>query len=199
MTVQDPAEGPEAFRRAVARAARRAAAPRDRARGGAGAAAAGALGRGADGGRGRRRADDDAPRSWAPAGSSSCTTPRATRPGTATFRVVTFVRAAVEPDVAGDPMLPSVGWSWLIEALEGTRSAVRLAQRHGHPRRRRSPSAPWRDRRPAAEVEIRASWTALDSRLGPHLEAWGELLATTAGLPPLAPGVVALPRARRSR
>ena len=35
-----------------------------------------------------------------------------------TFRVVTFVRAAVEPEVAADPMLPSVGWSWLVEALE---------------------------------------------------------------------------------
>ena len=30
------------------------------------------------------------------------------------------------------------------------------------------------------------------------VEAWGELLASTAGLPPIAPGVVALPRTRRS-
>ena len=45
-------------------------------------------------------------------------------------------------------------------------------------------------------MEIRASWTALDSRLGPHLEAWGDLLATVAGLPPLASGVVADARRR---
>src|SRR5204862_2744529 len=35
-----------------------------------------------------------------------------------TFRVVTFVRAALEPDLASDPLVPSVGWSWLVEALE---------------------------------------------------------------------------------
>ena len=47
------------------------------------------------------------------------------------------------------------------------------------------------DRQASAELEIRASWTAPDSRLGPHLEAWGDLLGTVCGLPPLATGVVA--------
>jgi len=115
-----------------------------------------------------------------------------------TFRVVTFVRAAVEPEVAADPMLPSVGWSWLVEALEG--HAAPYTSPSGTVTRVASESfGAMGDREPTAEVEIRASWTALDSRLGPHLEAWADLLATTAGLPPLAPGVVALPRARRGR
>jgi hypothetical protein len=50
------------------------------------------------------------------------------------------------------------------------------------------------DRGATAELEIRASWTAPDSRLGPHLEAWGDLLATVCGLPPLVSGIVPLPR-----
>ncbi len=115
-----------------------------------------------------------------------------------TFRVVTFVRAGVEPEVAADPMLASVGWSWLVESLEAHRAPYTAPS--GTVTRVASESfGAMGDRAPSAEVEIRASWTALDSRLGPHLEAWADLLATTAGLPPLAPGVVALPRARRTR
>jgi hypothetical protein len=112
------------------------------------------------------------------------------------FRIVTFARASVEPDVASDPMLPSVGWSWLIEALEGRRAPY--ASPSGTVTRVSSESfGSLTDRPPSAEVEVRASWTALDPDLTPHLEAWGELLASTAGLPPITPGVVALPRARR--
>jgi Protein of unknown function (DUF3000) len=115
-----------------------------------------------------------------------------------TFRVVTFVRATVEPEVAADPMLSSVGWSWLMESLEGHGASYTAPS--GTVTRVASESfGAMSDREPTAEVEIRASWTATDSRLGPHLEAWADLLATTVGLPPLAPGVIALPRLRRGR
>ncbi len=115
-----------------------------------------------------------------------------------TFRVVTFVRATVEPEVAADPMLPSVGWSWLTEALQAHDAPY--GSPSGTVTRVSSESfGAMSDRDPTAEVEIRASWTALDARIGPHLEAWADLLATTTGLPPLAPGVIALPRGRRRR
>ena len=42
-----------------------------------------------------------------------------------------------------------------------------------------------------------ASWTPGVS-VGEHVTAWSDLLCTLAGLPPLAPGVLQLPR-RRSR
>jgi hypothetical protein len=114
------------------------------------------------------------------------------------FRVVTFARAAVEPDVAGDPMLPSVGWSWLLEALDGR--AAPYTQPSGTVTRVASESFGSLSDRPAtAEIEIRASWTAMDPELRPHLEAWGDLLSTAAGLPPLDPEVVPLPRVRRTR
>jgi Protein of unknown function (DUF3000) len=114
------------------------------------------------------------------------------------FRIVTFARAQIEPDVASDPMLPSVGWSWLIEALE-LRGAPYTSPSGTVTRVASESFGSLIDRPATAEVEVRASWTALDSDLAPHLEAWGELLASTAGLPPLAPGVVSLPRARRTR
>jgi hypothetical protein len=51
------------------------------------------------------------------------------------------------------------------------------------------------DRPATAEIEIRASWTPLRyEQLGDHLVAWGDLLCTAAGLPPLPAGVVPLTR-----
>jgi hypothetical protein len=117
-----------------------------------------------------------------------------------TFRVVTFARAPLEAELAHDPMLGSVGWSWLEDALSA--HAVRYLAPSGTVTRVASESfGSMADRGPAAELEIRASWTAEDSRLGPHLEAWADLLCTAAGLPPSLGGVVAMTRqvGRRAR
>jgi len=107
-----------------------------------------------------------------------------------TFRVVTFVRATVEPDMAADPLATSVAWSWLLEALDG-RQVVHTASSGTVTRVVSEPFGTMSDRQASAELEIRASWTSPDSRLGPHLEAWGDLLGTVCGLPPLVSGVVA--------
>jgi hypothetical protein len=106
-----------------------------------------------------------------------------------TLRLVTYVTAELEPELAADPLLPAVGWSWLIDALDmhGARYtaiggavtqtiSTRFGELAGPP--------------PAGDIEIRASWTPLDTDLGDHLLAWCALLASTAGLPP--PGVTAL-------
>jgi hypothetical protein len=107
-----------------------------------------------------------------------------------TVRMVSYVTAELEPDLAGDTLLPEVGWSWLVDALEccgadhlalaGTvtlTSSTRFGGLAGPP--------------PAADVEIRASWTpAGGDGLDRHMEAWCTLLASAAGLPP--PGVSAL-------
>jgi hypothetical protein len=56
-----------------------------------------------------------------------------------------------------------------------------------------------------AQLEIRASWTPVtvgdsDSLdVGPHVEAWGELLCTAVGLEPVPEGVTAIPSKRGQR
>jgi Protein of unknown function (DUF3000) len=110
-----------------------------------------------------------------------------------TMRLVTYVTAELEPELVADPLLPTVGWSWLVDALDGHGAAytaiggtvtqtasTRFGDLAGPP--------------PAADIEIRASWTPLDDDLSAHLYAWCGLLASTAGLPP--PGVTALPERR---
>jgi hypothetical protein len=112
-----------------------------------------------------------------------------------TFRLVTLVRASLEAEVGSDPMLGEVAWSWFVDAL--AESGLDPHAAGGTITRVLSQSFGALDRRPEqVDLEIRASWTARDENLQPHLRAWAVLLCTAAGLPPLPAGVVPLPRRR---
>ncbi|MEV5970102.1 DUF3000 domain-containing protein [Streptomyces sp. NPDC051921] len=130
-----------------------------------------------------------------------------------TFRLVTLIRAELEPEMASDPLLPEVCWSWLTGAMEARGLAygeasgtVTMAGSHYF--------GGLAERRPATQIEIRASWTPKEGPAGvpdtgTHLAAWCDLLCQVAGLPPSvdpAPGtssgttsgagVVSLPQRR---
>jgi hypothetical protein len=111
-----------------------------------------------------------------------------------TFRVVTFARAGLDPEMAADPLVTEVGWSWLIDCLSAHDLSPHAAS--GTVTRVASESFGAMAERPAsAEIEIRASWTPTEAdSLGRHLAAWSDLLCTAAGLPPLPVGVVPLTR-----
>ena len=114
-----------------------------------------------------------------------------------TFRVVTLVRATLEPEMAADPMLADVAWSWVGESLEsaGLAPGTDTVADGGTVTRVLSQSYGALEGSPnAVDLEIRASWTPLGTRLGPHLHAWAALLTTAAGVPPLPEGVAALTR-----
>ena len=122
--------------------------------------------------------------------------PAGQEPWDGDFRVVTFAKGTVELDIAQDPMLTGVAWSWLEEALEARGAGFRAES--GTVTRTASESfGAISDRPPSGDVEIRASWTPTASNIGQHLEAWGDVLAQVAGLQPLPPGVATLPRPRR--
>ena len=120
------------------------------------------------------------------------------------FRLVAYVRADVEPEMAADPLLGEVGWSWLSEALDarvpgyavpsGTVTRV-ITEGFGAKQ----------DEVPLTGFELRASWSpagpdnqpgfadhsdldALD--LAAHIAAWCDCLSAAAGLEP--PGTRAL-------
>lgn len=124
-----------------------------------------------------------------------------------TFRLVTFARAEVDAEMASDPLLADVGWSWLTEAL-AAHGAAYLAPSGSVTVVRSEGFGSMKNDGSSAQVEIRASWTPVVSApgmppgtvtgVGDHVGAWGDLLCTVAGLPPLAPGVVPLPQ-RRAR
>jgi hypothetical protein len=121
------------------------------------------------------------------------------------FRAVVFVRATLEPDLLDDPLLHDVGWSWVAETLD--LCGCHTTQVGGTVTRTSGRSFGTMADRPAEGfVEIRASWTpaeddvgeALDD-LGSHVQAWLELMAQAAGLPPIPAGVPVMDQRRRSR
>ena len=114
-----------------------------------------------------------------------------------TFRCVAYVRAEIDPELVTDPLLAGVGWSWLTEALEAHGAAYHAPS--GSVTCVSSESFGGMADEPAtAQLEIRASWTPEDD-LTPHVEAWGELLCTAVGLPPVPEGVATMPSRRGQR
>ncbi len=120
-----------------------------------------------------------------------------------TFRCVAYARADVELEIVNDPMLGEVGWSWLVEALDAHGAGFTAAS--GTVTRVATESfGAMADDGGTAQVEIRASWTPLTDDdgfidAGAHVEAWGELLCTTVGLPPVPEGVAIMPSRRGQR
>src|SRR6476646_9783470 len=83
-----------------------------------------------------------------------------------TMRLVAYIQADLDSTEAVDPLLPEVAWSWLVDALESHADGVTA----------------WPPR--AHQLELRASWTATSLELGPHVQAFCEVLEHAAGLPP---------------
>jgi len=109
-----------------------------------------------------------------------------------TLRLVAYASAELDPQMGVDPLLPSVGWSWLTDALEergaahraagGTvtqTTSTRFGDMHGP--------------RTSVGLELRASWTAGTAELGAHLLAFVDLLCLAAGLPPEGVTILSTP------
>lgn len=99
------------------------------------------------------------------------------------MRLVAYIQADMDDALAEDPLLPEVAWEWLEEGLENigasysnlggtvtSTASVRFGEIGGPPR--------------AFQLELRASWTARTNDLTPHVEAFAQVLANVAGLPP---------------
>ena len=114
-----------------------------------------------------------------------------------TFRCVAYARAELSADIAADPMLAEVAWTWLVEALEA-HGATYTAPSGTVTKVSSESFGGMADEGGSAQLEIRASWTPLDD-VGSHVEAWGELMCTAVGLEPVPEGVTALPSRRGQR
>ncbi len=131
-----------------------------------------------------------------------------------TYRCVAYARAEIEVDLVTDPMLAAVGWSWLTEALDA--HGASYASASGTVTKVATESfGGMADEGGTAQLELRASWTPIAASvaneagpdigiesgldIGPHVEAWGELLCTAVGLEPVPEGVTAIPSRRGQR
>ena len=142
------------------------------------------------------------------------------------FRIIAYVRTELEPEIAADPLVGQVGWSWLTEALD-TRTAgyrqisgtVTRVVTEGFGAKQAEPvatgfelRASWSPARPgsarpvaipAAPIQPAATPAAahpdpVPCDLDGHVAAWCDALCAAVGLPPLPAKVSALrPRPRR--
>ncbi|RZQ61550.1 DUF3000 domain-containing protein [Amycolatopsis suaedae] len=100
------------------------------------------------------------------------------------LRLVAYVRAELDRELATDPFLPEVGWSWLTDALETSGAAWKAL---GGTVTETS-SARFGDIAGPAhtdDLELRASWTPVDAALRPHGKAFCQMMASVVGLPPV--------------
>ncbi|NYI93876.1 hypothetical protein HNR12_000153 [Streptomonospora nanhaiensis] len=110
--------------------------------------------------------------------------PEGTRDWPGPFRVVAWVTADLESEIATDPLLGQVAWSWLTDALEARgcehhalSGTVTRATTEGFAAKADQPST--------TELELRASWTPASDDLSADMRVWLDLLSAAAGLPPM--------------
>jgi Protein of unknown function (DUF3000) len=117
------------------------------------------------------------------------------------YRIIAYVRAELDAEIAADPLIAEVGWSWLLEALdarttgyEQTSGTVTRVVTEGFGSKQDEPMS--------TGFELRASWSpAVDADRRPavdgQVDAWCDALCMAAGLPPQ--GVSALRPPGRGR
>ena len=112
------------------------------------------------------------------------------------FRCVTYLSVDLEETMQDDPLLPEVGWNWLLDSLRS--NGANFSTESGTVTKAVSHSfGKLSTASDGGEIEIRASWTPIidkpEDLLG-HLEAWCNLLAEISYLMPVPDGVASFRR-----
>ena len=114
--------------------------------------------------------------------------PEEPEPWGSRFRVITFAKSPLETDIGADEQIADVAWAWLTEALQN-RHANFIAEAGTATRIISSGYGALSTQSDHAELEIRASWSPVDTKANAHLEAWQDLVCIMSGLPNLPAGV----------
>jgi Protein of unknown function (DUF3000) len=114
------------------------------------------------------------------------------------FRLVAQIQAELDPEIAADPLIGTVGWSWLTEALDA-RTAGYAAPSGTVTRVVTEGFGAKQDQQALTEFELRASWSPATPGAGAgppglagHVSAWCDAICASAGLPPPGQNVTAL-------
>lgn len=96
------------------------------------------------------------------------------------FRIVCFAKSPIELDIADDHLVADISWGWLTSSLRERGAGYAMAAGTAT-RVISSGYGGLVDQTNHAELELRASWTPVDSGFSKHLEAWQDLVCLMAG------------------
>lgn len=100
------------------------------------------------------------------------------------FRLIGQMRAQIDADMAGDPLLGSYLWEVMHSCLEDAGAGYHDV--NGTVTREISEAFGGLELRAGdLHVELRASWTPNTEYLSEHLASWADLLVRTSGIAPL--------------
>jgi hypothetical protein len=104
------------------------------------------------------------------------------------FRVICFAKSPLETDIGADEQISDVSWAWLNEAL--TNRNANFTNAAGTATRVISSGyGSLSGQSDHAELEMRASWSPIDTDAKNHFEAWQDLVCIMSGFPNLPAGV----------
>ena len=114
------------------------------------------------------------------------------------WRVICFAQGPLEPEIGVEQYVADVAWSWLVDALD-TRGAKYHSESGTATKIMSKGYGGLAEQGEGAQLELRASWSPDETDLVAHVEAWAELLALMAGMPPGTEQVSVLDAHRRAR
>ncbi len=99
------------------------------------------------------------------------------------LRIIGYAKSRIDLEMAKDEYLANLPWEWLKDSLRASQAAFgyeagtsTIVVSTGHGSLVSQPQY--------AELELRASWTPLDSGFTRHVLGWAEMVALISGLPP---------------
>lgn len=104
------------------------------------------------------------------------------------FRVICFAKSPLETEIGADEQISDVAWAWLNEALQN-RSALFVNAAGTATRVISSGYGTLAGQSDHAELEMRASWSPVDTDAKNHFEAWQDLVCIMSGFPNLPAGI----------
>lgn len=104
------------------------------------------------------------------------------------FRVICFAKSPLETNIGADEQISDVAWAWLTEALQN-RNANHTSAAGTATRVISSGYGSLSGQSDHAELELRASWSPVDTDAKNHFEAWQDLVCIMSGFPNLPAGI----------
>ena len=98
------------------------------------------------------------------------------------FRLIAFAKSPLETEIGADEYSSGLAWSWLVAALEANEASY-SAEAGTTTRVISTGFGALSNQAQHAELELRASWSPMDTNIAAHMHAWQSLICMMSGLP----------------